>query len=391
MTISVCMTSEALPGERVGVLSKQDWSVLAWPARPADRRGASLIADGLAATGVDWRVNIPSRSTIEHDSAFLFARMTVGHTRAVVIGNAHYLTPPSRKVIEAITTKVGADLFYMYEDGTGTTLHGTGILDEAQRLGWLHIQDDELPVDSAGEPPNPEPSDKPPGWCGVCVPDIGFPFFRHWCRRLLPAEQWILVDRSYRAAYEAVMGLPDVSMELLADCAATQLRTDTPAEMVTRLRAMQAAVFTRGFIWNIAIPDLDVWHSGSGFRLPTDDDFRQLAKLDNPLTPAIAVLAAAGLTADEAKGAKIVDDKTVSTPSRNIRVSEEGMRHLRVLESTTNGQMLKGASPRQISEQIKFLSQQFGFPLAVARGPRKGATSPLHHSALDLVTYRNPE
>lgn len=387
MTIHVCTSPDDLPGERVGSLTTEDWSTVAWCARPDDRRGASLVYDGLVATGVDWRANPAVRLDIDTDLRHLRARLHVAHTRTLVLGNAHWTTPTARKTIIDLAQQTGGDLYLCYTDGEGTTSKNSGILDDAHRHGWAVHPSEEFPL---GRPicsdPQQKATDESPARSVPGLPTVGFPMFRHWCRQLLRADDFRTVDRWYLDAYRAASAVAPEDRQAAGELAAAQLAAGSRSETITRLRAIQAAWFRAGVVWNLPISTLDAWRSHEFTPKPTRADYARLSALHNPRTAAVAVLASVGVDTEDMP-AITAADIAGADGTATAGLPREALRPLAIHHAHTGGALLRQERPRTLAQEIKYLTTQFDFPLQVRRGPRTTSRHPLHPDALDLRPY----
>ena len=392
-TISVYQTPDHLPGERAHNLVTADGAQIAWGARPDDRRGASLIFDGLAATGVDWRVNPPTRVDIDLDGRHLAARLRARGTRTIIITNAHYLVPTVRTVAISLAEAVGADLTFSYEDGHGTTLHQTGLLDDAERNDWPCYPEDEPPFTI------PDPADNPPATATgptsetdfpPIIATVGFALFRAWNRHLLTPGQFRQVDDLYCATYYDVRN-QDTDASTVSRLANQHLAQPTRPQAITALRAMQAALFRNGVTWRLPLATLDAWLESTGSRPPTDHDYRRLQQLDDPQKPVVAILISLGYQANELHQVRLTADGYLTTPEKPpTAVPAAALLPLQVAADIYDGKLLTCSRPRtQII--IKELTQQFGFPLPQRRVMDHSRQSLLAPDNLTLVHYRKDD
>lgn len=394
-TIHVCTAPDDIAGEQVWRLSSPDWSTLAWTARPDDRRGASLISDALAATGVRWQHNPAIRLDTNLDLRHLRARMHVARTSALVLGNAHWTTSPSRRVILDLADDAGCDLYLCYTDGEGTTVKGTGILDDAYRNQWTVHPAEEFPlarIDRATPTATEVPKGGFPGSEEAPVPDIstaGFELFRHRCREILDGQALSQVEGWYADAYRAVLELDPADRTALSALAVDQLAQGSRSRAIARLRGMQAAVFLSGQLWTMSIPALDDWRAQGHAPRPTAQDYARLAQLRSPRTAAVASLSGAGLT-PKAMIEITREDICGSPGSATEGLPDEALRPLAILEHFTRGRLLGNEVPRVLSRDVKFLSQQFGFPIHLSRGGNHRARHALEPESLDLRHYGRP-
>ena len=389
MTNICCyQTPTTLPGERWARLITPDGSQFAWAARPDDRRGASLIFDGLAATGVDWRVNPPIRVDIADDGDRLVARLRVRGTKQIIVTNAHYLVPPTRQIAIDLAQRVGADLVFSYEDGHGTTLHRSGLLDDADRFGWPCHPETEppftiAPVDRAPTDERSEPSPFPP-----VIATVGFGLFRHWNRQLLTSREFTHLDELYCSAYEQTRAVADPDTEQIAALAHTLLNRPTRPAAITALRAMQAALFRNGVLWRLPLSSLDAWRESPDSHTITDHEYRRLTKLHNPETAAIAVLAALQIPTNEMQNARLTGSTlTIPGKAAPVAVPDAAIFPLQVAAELTGGPLVTG-SQRQINLTVRYLTQQFGFPLPAPRGQTDQRRPLMHPDDLIVLHYR---
>lgn len=393
-TVFVCAAPEDLPGERTTHLTTPEWSTLGWAARPSDTHGASLIYDGLAATGVDWRVNLASKLDIVSDRAHLQARLRTADCQCLAIGNSHYLTPSVRKVALTLAGSIGADLYFIYEDGSGTNIKQSGVLDEAERRGWTVLSAQEFPFDTPRPAPLPctdtandsSTSKHTFGEAPLTVPTVDFTMFRAWCRSLLTPQDFTTIDRWYREAYDHASRLDIHDREAISALAVEQLHDRRRAEAITRLRGMQAALFRNGAVWNLRLTALDGWRSGGERPTPTDHDYARLVQLRDARTAAVAVLASLDITPQQMTTLSW-EDMSAQPGTCTEGLTAAALRPLSILRELTNGDMLRTTSPHRNAISIKFLAYQFGFPLKVDRAKNGRATSVLDPDALDLRPY----
>lgn len=382
-------TSPDLPGERYARLITDDGTQFAWAARPDDRLGASLIFDGLAATGVDWRVNPPLRVDIKNDGAHLVARLRVRGTNLIIITNAHYLVPPVRQVAINLAADVGADLVFSYEDGHGTTLHSSGLLDDAERYGWPCHPEDEPPFIVAAEPAAVEQAAQTDSGTSFppVISTVGFGLFRAWNRELLTAEQFTQLDQLYCHVYRHTRDQAEPDTETVARLAHQHLNQPTRAQAVTALRAMQAALFRNGILWRLPLSNLDAWRESPDSITTTDQDYRRLTELNDPHTAAVAVLASLNIPTDAMKGSRL-DGTTITGPDIDTTPVPEAALFVLRVAAEMNGGPLVTRPERNINSAIRYLAQQFGFPLPITRGPREVRRALMHPDYLHLIDYR---
>lgn len=376
--IRICCAPPSLPGERAKLLTTNDWSQVGWASRVADRRGASLWFDGLEATGVKWEINPVRKANIAEDRTILGTRMTAARTRHIVIGNAHLLEVSPRAELIAFAQSLGADLTLVYENGTGRHLHGQGLVDVALENDWEHITFGDRPFtldgtniteDGSGEYDyeartiGQSASDLPV--YPATVPTIGFGHFRSYCRRALNASDFAQVDREYRATYGAIVAMPVITEKTVGLSAEQNLAGPTWAQTVTRLRAMQAALFRCGYLWAIDLSTVQHWHSVSQVAEP---NFSDLLAIRDPQTAAIAILCSVGYSPGGMKKARFVGTASITTPDVPITLEPDAALILRVAAASTKTGEFTTKSEAGIREDIRFLAEQFGFPLRQIRG-----------------------
>ncbi|MCO5298878.1 MAG: hypothetical protein M9886_02895 [Candidatus Nanopelagicales bacterium] len=388
-TIRCYQTSADLPGERSARLITDDGTQFAWAARPDDRRGASLIFDGLAATGVNWRVNPPLRVDIRNDGAHLAARLRVRGTKLLIITNAHYLVPPVRQTAINLAADVGADLVFSYEDGHGTTLHSSGLLDDADKYGWPCHPDDRPPFIVPEEPVEVEPATQTDSGTAfpAVIATVGFGLFRAWNRELLAPDQFTQLDRLYCDVYRHTREHTDPDTAVVARLAHQHLNQPTRAQALTALRAMQAALFRNGILWRLPLSSLDAWRESPDSVTATDRDYQRLTELNDAQTAAIAVLASLNIPFDAMRGSRL-NSTTITSPDIAATPAPDTALFVLRVAAELNGGPLITRSQRDINYAIRFLTQQFGFPLPVTRGPRETRRALMHPDYLHLIEYR---
>lgn len=143
------------------------------------------------------------------------------------------------------------------------------------------------------------------------VPDVEFPLFRATAHRLLGAVAFTHLDAVYCETFAlAQTYAEDLRLSLLSrtsradliDAVLQQLTIDatSPAEVLTRVRAAQAGLFTEGLFVDLR-PRVSPTRDGGGVRVEPRLDpstVARLRELDDPATVAAVVLArAAGLAA----------------------------------------------------------------------------------------------
>lgn len=398
--ISCYQTSNELPGERFRRLITPDGTQMAWAARPGDRRGASLIFDGLASTGVDWRVNPPLRVDIDNDRAHLVARLRARGTTKIIITNAHYLSSPIRQVAIDIAAEAGTELVFAYEDGHGTNERKCGLLDDADRLGWSCYPEDEPPftilderapqisgpdgtVD--GEPNNGHPADFP-----TLIATVGFPLFRNWNRQLLPEPEFAAFDRLYCSAYSATLET-DTTPEAISRLAQQLLEQPLRTQAITALRGIQAGLFRLGVLWKFTLSDLDKVRTSTEARQATDHDYLRLQQLHDPNHAAIAALIGLGYTPEELPHLRLSDDNHITSPDKEPKVvPAAALLPLQVAADLNDGKLVSGGN-RVISAAISALTGLFEFPLPQTSGRRTLSKSALAPSKLHLCHYREKQ
>lgn len=390
-SISVYQTPPHLPGERAQQLTTIDGTQIAWAARPDDRRGASLIFDGLAATGVDWRVNPPLRVDINGDGRHLMARLRVRGTQRIIITNAHYLVPTVRTVAIDLAGQVGADLIFTYEDGQGETIHGTGLLDDADRYDWPCYPEDEPPF-HIPTPPHTATTTS----AGDTDPEVRFPpviatvglgLFRAWNRHLLAPQEFAALDGLYCTTYYETRS-HDTDPATISTLASRLLAQPLRAQSITALRAMQAALLRNGVIWRFPLSTLDAWRASSQSREPTDHDYERLLQLSDPQKPAVAVLVSLGYPIDTLTNVRLTSDGHLSSPNFPTKtIPESALMPLRIAANLNNGALVT-VDARRINAIIRELTQQFDFPLPQLRGRPEYRRPILDPGRLALLNYR---
>lgn len=400
-TVRICIAPPTLPGERVHLLTTESWSQIGWAARPDERRSGSLWFDALAATGVNWEANPIVKLDLTRDRAILEARMRSGATRHIIIGNAHYLSKPIRSELVDFADHNNVDATLMYEDGMGTNDKNWGLVDDAHRLGWEQVSVPSSPITLDGTrvsltrdcyhyaPPETASVSAGGGEFPAMIPTVGFGHFRHFCRTLLHPDEFAAVDREYTTAYQHALATTPTNPSTLAAEAAHLLRVADRNKALTRLRGMQAALFTLGYIWNLDIPTLHAWLEAFTHSDVTDADYARLLQLRDPETAAIGVLASLGHTEQTTTAARLVEGE-VSTPAGQVRPTPTAARILRIAAEThSDRQTLVSCSPRVNRQQRQFLAEQFGFPLTVVRGDPQRARPLLQPDSIDLRNYRD--
>jgi hypothetical protein len=151
----------------------------------------------------------------------------------------------------------------------------------------------------------PEPAPAASGF--PSVPDIEFPLFRATARRLLDPAQFARVDQTYRASFLAAreeaqrwnrLGGRRITVEPAQAAALLQRHTvdaTSYAEFQTRTRAVQAGLFTSGFLLELHLSSGKPAY-GQGLALRLEDS--TVARLRGLCSPS----AAAALTLQRALG-----------------------------------------------------------------------------------------
>lgn len=166
-----------------------------------------------------------------------------------------------------------------------------------------------LPQPTGGD--TPAAADDTVPW-PASVPDADFCVFRAACRDTLPAEAFATVDARYRDTHARAGtrldadGVTDHTVRgLLADeiaAAATQ------AELTTRVRAVQAAAFTRGGLLAVDLYELLAAQPAAPRQAAADPaTWRRLRAYRPPHRPVICALTAAGLAIDDLRAATVAD------------------------------------------------------------------------------------
>ena len=386
--IRVSEQPTSLPGERVQLLTRPDWSQVAWGARPSDRRGASLWFDGLASTGVRWQDNPLTRVDVDRDRAILAARLHQSpQPRHILIGNAHYLRPSLRDEVIEFAAEIGAALTLGYEPGQGHLLHNTGIVDEALANDWEQVIFHKNPAlivegtevrrtrggirqDTQRNTENtdaPQDFDETPTDSGT-VPNVGFLHYRNWCRALLPPDQFRGLDRHYKRTFMATLDLPVIDRDRLLDLLHS-LAHDTPwAQALTHLRAAQAAAFWRGHTWPITLEDFSAWRHHGPATL-SDADFALLEQQADPAAAPIALMTISNLSRHSMLRAAYDPTTHQITssrePDRHIVVPRPARRLIGIANDYFDGRLLRTTTARAIKRTQQFLALYLGLPLTV--------------------------
>lgn len=150
---------------------------------------------------------------------------------------------------------------------------------------------------------------------------------------------------------------------------------------------MQAALFRNGILWRLPLSRLDAWRESPSSVSPSDHDYHRLAHLRDPETAAIAVLAAHHIPIDLMSTTRLTGATVTGPDIEPTPIPEAALPPLLIAAELNNGALVN-RSPRKISVTIKYLTQQFGFPLPTPRSPTQ--TTPLMMRADDvqLVPYR---
>ncbi len=389
-TIRVSEQPLALPGERFHLLTRPDWSQVAWAARPSDRRGASLWFDGLASTGARWPDNPVTRVDVERDRAILTARLKQApQPRHLLIGNAHYLNASVRDAVIDLAASLNASLTFGYEAGHGHLLHGTGIVDQALANDWeqvvfhknppLIVKGTKVKRTRGGitqippaSPPQQANADNSPGTPpdSGTVPTVGFLHYRNWCRALLAPRQFRRLDRQYQRTFAAVLALGTLNRDSLLDLL-HPLVVDSPWEQaVTHLRATQAATFWRGHTWPITLDDFSTWRHQPPAIL-TDADFTLLEQQADPSAAPIALMTIHNMPRHSMLRATYnTTDHTITSsrdPDHPISVPPAARRLVGTAHDYFDGPLLgTTATARVIKKTQQFLALQLGLPLTIS-------------------------
>ena len=386
--VQICVAPSEWEGDYAQSLTTDDWSHVGWTARPADRRGLSLISDALESTGVDWRVNPCIRLDVEPEMKHLIARLSVAETQDLYVGNAHLLNTTCRNLVITLSQAVSAGLTLFYEDGFGSNDKNNGIADYAQRMGWPHTLagDCSLPQPQEGPVSSTKTAtQKREGSFPDVVPTSGFPYFRHDCLKTLAKREFANVDREYKAAYRHILALPSLTPEALAEVAET-LPHDHPALSLTRLRGSQAACFKRRCLWKVRPADLHTHLDRKRSRTPRLRDYERLLQLRDPQYGAIAVLSAHGLSGEEMVKATLVVTGVLQVSGRQIELTPLENRVLEISAATLDGPVVDYGKLR-IAQIQKFLRYQFNFPLGNPRGGARSPREPLAADSIQLAKF----
>lgn len=206
------------------------------------------------------------------------------------------------------------------------------------------------------------------------LPRVDFYKFRARCRDTLTQEEFAAVDAQYVHAFRQVRQQPFPTSET----AAARLRqmtedTDNPGVALTRLRAAQAAMFTRGLYLNVHVPYFLSVICDNEHRRLTEPEVRALAAYRTPWRSAGIVLADANLDADAVRRltvGDVTDDGTLPTTEHEpmhppAAIFLRAQRHLRLIQ---------GAEPSD-----RFITQP---PTTIAAARRR--------AAIDLNIPRTP-
>lgn len=378
-----------LPGERFHLLTRPDWSQVAWAARPSDRRGASMWFDGLASTGVRWQDNPVTRVDVERDRAILTARLKQApQPRHLLIGNAHYLNPPVRDAVIDFADSLQADLTFGYEAGQGHLLHGTGIVDQALANNWEQVIFHDNPalvvkgtkvkrtrrgIRQVTPPPAGEHSPTSDAATAaedrLTVPTVGFLHYRSWCRSLLSPTQFREIDDHYQRTFVAILALRTLARDILLDLLHPLVVDASWDVALTHLRATQAAAFWRGHAWPITLEDFSTWRHASPARL-TDADFPLLERQADPGAAPIALMTIYDVPRHHMQRATYHPRSHRITTSRDpdlaIVVPPAARRLISVSNEYFAGPLLGNTSARSIKRTQEFLAQHLGLPVAAS-------------------------
>ena len=158
--------------------------------------------------------------------------------------------------------------------------------------------------------PAPNPVRKHPS-ARITPPPSDWITYRADCRDLLPRGQRNLLDRHYRETLAATTkwldrNSPDEAktQALLAQAAA---QSGSLAEALTRVRASQAAFFSRGWNLRISTPHLMRALAASVNARFSDDDWSALRAYRPPYRPALVALHQAGLPLGDLMALTVTD------------------------------------------------------------------------------------
>jgi hypothetical protein len=363
-----------------------DSGTVAIAARPESRRNFPLLRDLLTATGADL-LAVPPPKSMEHLEQVAVARLRTRRAHTILVLLADYLSAPEMRRIHAIAMASSARLVLGYGfDAIDCVRAVVTDLGGDPCVAWADIAPS-LPA-QAGDLCKvvPVASPFPPE-----VPSADFPVFRAACRRMLPAEQFDLVDAVYRDAFRHVRNAQLTHAEALEAYLRERLvDTVAPSEGIVIARAVQAAALTNHILVKIDLRALDLMILECRHRSLTDEELVRLWAITSPHVAVACVLTDAGL-AQQLAALTTADIRPGGT-AHNAVLSPAGLPFLAVLDEFNTQTDVAPDSPlftwgnRKLTGVIERAATALGLPLwpTMARDTRR-TNSWRHQLGLTVV------
>ncbi len=334
------------------------------PGKSADRAFATT-RDFLGGFGVRDDIAGGGRS-VSDDVLHIRARLAAFETRLVVVRHADMLHPFGNTdlldILADVVTGADARLALTCDDVAGGDLAGW----VEARGGRVHDDDAEM----LGLLPSTTPRE-PTGIRGdfpASVPRGDFYVFRARARDLLTAEEFAAVDAVYLRTAKGVLTNPfigevEAGDRLLALCQTTE----NPAEVVTMIRAAQAAMFRHSVLLKVDLDHFLRLVPHGEHRPLSQPELRALRAYRGTWRPAAVVLLDAGLSVDAVAALRVSEVNTegdiaglpLSVPSQEVlRVHST---YLGLLGAQASDPLVP-VDPRRISTARRDAAIDLGIP-----------------------------
>ncbi len=336
---------------RLAALNDPDTGRIAVSVRPGIRRGSWLGQDLLRCLGGRTDVTGAGRN-MDEGWAWLPAWFRGYHVRELLVLHAEILLPRLLDPLLLLTASLDLDLWLLSER-----------LSDEQALHRQTWTTDTLSWSDLTWPwparSHPDPPEEP----FPAVPDADFVRFRAVARDTLSAESFLRVDRLYSA--ELARGLAfardgSITKRSCRDAlAALVARCRTLPEMTTALRALQAALFRKGWLLHADLRQLlNRW---DGVVAPDPVAWSALRAYRQPWRGAVCVLAGAGCSIEQMQALRmrdvVCDGSELSIEGERISIERaasvllRAQRELRRTDGATDDDLFLVRSDRPLGDR----------------------------------------
>lgn len=358
-----------------------DTGVVAFCCAPV-RRGYALQRDLLAAMGVRHDVRHGRSSTgAERNGTLLAAWLSAHQVTTVLACFADFAEPQYFADLARIVDNGGADLVMVTDDFEGALPRVTvnDPMDRGVRLsrwaaeaGAVTLAGDAADAYLAGRGRPWVPPDDPRAAFPQVLPSCDWTLWRDRCRQVLPPQEFKGVDDLYRSTFAQVIEADPTDQAGCGDLLADMLEPLRSAgEAVCVARALQAAMFTLGFLVTLKVSALAGSVDEGHQRALTPGDLRALRAYREPWVAVVTVMRRMGLeyvNIANTRLGNVTEDGRLRQKGldrdvpEGARVFLRAQRTLRLTEGAQADDVLVDRPPRAVTEAIRWTTQDLNLP-----------------------------